>query len=90
MSGTGRPAGAYAVDAFLVFLDLLKGQAEQFAQPLLTHADQHPANLRRAGADLVQFRIAPQPPGRVFVDVPVAAQELYRIQSRLGRRFGAK
>ena len=33
--------GADAVDALLVFLDLLKREAEQFAQPLLTHADQH-------------------------------------------------
>src|SRR5438309_1851792 len=31
--------------------------------------DQHPADLARAGADLVQLRVAPQAPERVFVDV---------------------
>ena len=38
-----QTAGADAVDALFVFLHLLKCQAEQFAQPFLTHADQHAA-----------------------------------------------
>ena len=37
-----QTACADAVHAFFVFLHLLKGQAEQFAQSFLTHADQHP------------------------------------------------
>jgi len=36
-----QAAGADAIDAFLVFLDLLEGQAQEIAQPLLAHADQH-------------------------------------------------
>ena len=36
-----QPARADAVDAFFVFLHLLKGQAQQIAQLFLTHADQH-------------------------------------------------
>ena len=32
--------GADAVDAALVFLDLLEGQAEALAEPLLAHAEQ--------------------------------------------------
>ena len=34
-------AGTDAVDAFFVFLNLLKGKAQQVAQPFLTHTDQH-------------------------------------------------
>ena len=36
-----KAAGADAIDAFLVFLDLLKGEAEQIAQLFLTHSNQH-------------------------------------------------
>src|SRR6185437_4583416 len=39
-------------------------------------ADQHPPDLRRAGPDLVQLRVAPQPADREFVDVAVAAETL--------------
>src|SRR5437588_7474671 len=54
------------------------------SQPLLRlveqlAADQHPPDLGRAGADLVQLGIAPQAPGRVFVDVAVAAERLNRL-----------
>ena len=36
-----QPAGADAVDAFFVFLNLLKCQAQKIAQLFLAHADQH-------------------------------------------------
>src|SRR5215471_1160366 len=42
-------------------------------------ADQHAANLGRSRADLVELRVAPQPPGRVVVDVAVAAEALDRL-----------
>src|ERR1700730_18932379 len=54
------------------------------SQPLLRlveqlAADQHPSDLGRAGTDLVQPGIAPQAPGRVFVNVAVAAERLNRL-----------
>src|SRR5947208_4533061 len=53
-------------------------------------SDQHPPYLRSAGPDLVELRVAPQAPGRVVVDVPVAAQRLDRLAGhprRLLRRI---
>lgn len=38
-----QPAGAYSIDALLVFLDLLEGQTKKFAEFFLTHANQHSA-----------------------------------------------
>src|SRR5690606_31191291 len=58
----------------------LRGPLEQFA------ADQHAADLRSAGADLVQLGIAPQASGRILVDVAVAAEDLDRLTGR-PRRF---
>src|SRR5690242_7680786 len=49
--------------------------AEQFT------ADQHPPDLAGAGADLVQLGVAQQTPGRIVVDVAVAAQALDRLES---------
>src|SRR5690606_5366002 len=43
-------------------------------------ADQHPADLVGAGADGVELGVAQDPPGRVFVDVAVAAQGLDGLQ----------
>ena len=53
-------------------------------------ADQHPAYLRGAGADLVQFGVAQQPPGRIVVDVAVAAEQLNGIERRARGRLGAE
>src|SRR5512147_3106603 len=43
-------------------------------------ADQHAPDLAGAGADLIELGIAQQPPGRVVVDIAVAAQALDRFQ----------
>ena len=43
-----QPAGADAVDAFLVLLDLLEGQTELLAELLLAHAEQHAAKAHPA------------------------------------------
>ena len=42
---------------------------------------------RRAGADLVELGVAPQPAGRVFVDVAVAAEALDRLARHPRRLF---
>src|SRR4051794_1011432 len=47
-------------------------------------ADQHAPDLTGAGADLVELGIAQQPPGRVLVDVAVAAQRLDRFERHPG------
>src|SRR4051794_26068138 len=60
-------------------LSISLGLVEQFA------ADQHPPDLARAGADFVQLRIAPQPAGGEFVDVPIAAERLDRLAGHPGR-----
>src|SRR5690606_12106495 len=51
-------------------------------------ADQHTADLAGAGTDLVQLGIAPQPAGRVVVDVTVATEDLDRLAGHPGRLFG--
>src|SRR5579862_8353202 len=51
-----QPAGADAVGAFLVFLDLLKGQAERVAEFFLAHREHHPAHAH-AAADMFVDRI---------------------------------
>src|SRR3954451_23209903 len=62
-------------------LSISLGLVEQFA------SDQHPPDLARAGADLVQLRVAPQPPGGKLVDVAVAAQRLDRLARHPRRLF---
>src|SRR5262245_48918760 len=52
-------------------------------------ADQHAADLRSAGANLVQLGIAPQPAQRVFVDVAVAAVDLDAFARHPGGLLGA-
>src|SRR5262249_20258991 len=47
--------------------------------------DQHAPDLVRAGADLVQFRVAQDSAGRVLVDVAVAAEALDRFERDLHR-----
>src|SRR5690606_12365834 len=44
--------------------------------------DQHAADLRGAVANLVQLGVAPQAPGRILVDVAVAAEDLARLIGR--------
>src|ERR1700719_4250891 len=51
-------------------------------------ADQHAADLRGAGADLVELGVAQQPPGREVVDVAVAAEDLHRVERQRRRLFG--
>src|SRR5262245_44820089 len=48
-------------------------------------ADQHAADFAGAGADLVELGVAEQPPGRIFVDIAVAAEELDRVERALRR-----
>src|SRR4030095_15173018 len=48
-------------------------------------ADQHAPDLRSSGADLVELRVAPQPSGRIVVDVAVAAKALNRVAGDAGR-----
>src|SRR6266516_5128855 len=50
--------------------------------------DQPAADLGRSRADLVELRVAPQAPGRVIVDVAVAAETLDRLARHPGRFFG--
>ena len=47
--------------------------------------DQHPPDLARSGADLIEFCIAQQAPRRVIVDIAIAAKQLDRVKRRLGR-----
>jgi hypothetical protein len=51
-----QPPGADPVDAFFVFLHLLKSESQKIAQLLLTHADQH-APYAHAIADLYINRV---------------------------------
>src|SRR5258706_13957452 len=46
--------------------------------------DQHAADLRSTGPDLVQLGVAPPAPGRILVDVAVAAQNLDGFTGRPG------
>src|SRR3989475_6204756 len=50
--------------------------------------DQPAADLGRSRADLVELRVAPQAPGRVIVDVAVAAETLDRLARHPGRFLG--
>src|ERR1700760_1804667 len=51
-------------------------------------ADQHPADLARPGADLVELGVAQQAAGRIVVDVAVAAEALDRVERDRGRALG--
>jgi hypothetical protein len=80
-----RPCGRWARSyGFELHAHAVEGFLEQFA------ADQHAADLLRAGADLVQLGIAQQPPGRIIIDVAVAAQALDGLQRHLRGSFGGK
>src|SRR3569832_1550740 len=52
-------------------------------------ADQHATDFAGARADLVELRVAPQAPQRVFVDVPVAAEDLDAFAGHPCRFLGA-
>ena len=66
-----------AAEAALTAAAASRRLAEQLA------ADQHAADLAGAGADLVELGVAQQPPGRVVVDVAVAAEDLDRVERDL-------
>src|SRR6516162_5942977 len=51
-------------------------------------ADQHAADLARAGTDLVELGITQQPPGWKIVDVAVAAETLDGFERHPGGAFG--
>src|SRR5437773_1866901 len=51
--------------------------------------NQHPADLARAGTDLVQLRVAPQPAERIVVDIAVAAEYLDAFAGHPGCFLGA-
>src|SRR3990170_4220657 len=48
-------------------------------------SDQHAADFAGAGADLVELGVAQQPPGRIVVDVAVAAEQLDGVERALRR-----
>src|ERR1700674_5873792 len=52
-------------------------------------ADQHPPDLGGAGTDLIQLGVAPQAPGRIFVNVAVAAERLNRLTRHPRRLLGS-
>src|SRR5437764_11934805 len=51
-------------------------------------SDQHPADFRGPGADLVELRVAPQAPGRELVDVAISPQRLDRLAGHPGCFLG--
>src|SRR5689334_10685096 len=51
-------------------------------------ADQHAADLARAGADLIELGVAQQPPGGIIVDVAVSAEALDGVERDRGRPLG--
>src|ERR1043166_385865 len=53
-------------------------------------ADQHAADFVGSGADLVEFGVAQQPPGRKLVDVAIAAQALDRLERHPSGLFGGE
>src|SRR5512144_212481 len=86
-----RAAPTITIGSFNMALLLLEAAAR--AAPLFRlveklAADQHPPDLARAGADLVELRIAPEPSGRVVVDVAVAAERLDRLARHPRRLLG--
>src|SRR5262249_34045408 len=50
--------------------------------------DQHPPDFAGASADLVELGVTQQPPGRIVVDVAVAAEALDGVERDLGRLLG--
>src|SRR4029077_16648889 len=76
------PASASKGDPEEIRRRISGGLGEDFA------ADQHAADLRGAGADLVELGVAQQPPGREIVDVAVAAEDLDRVERQRRRLFG--
>src|SRR5258708_30109100 len=50
--------------------------------------DQHAADFAGPRADLVELGVAQQPPGRIVVDVAVAAEALDGVERQLGRALG--
>src|SRR6185312_5872870 len=49
--------------------------------------DQPAADFRCAGADLVELGVAQKPPGRIVIDVTIAAKTLDRLQRHPGAFF---
>src|SRR5471030_88658 len=70
-------------DFALLCRTALPGFAEQFP------ADEHSADFRSAGADLVQLCVAPQTTGRGLVDIAHAAQGLDRLARHPGGFLGS-
>src|SRR5512139_962811 len=77
-----RAAPTMTMGSFSMVRPFLFGLVEQFPP------DQHAADLARAGTDLVELGVAPDPPGRVVVDVAVAAEALDRLVGKPGRLLG--
>ena len=50
--------------------------------------DQHAPDFAGAGADLVELGVAQQPPGRIVVDIAVAAEQLDGVERALRRLLG--
>src|ERR1700742_3317713 len=63
------------------------GPARQASRALLEQlaADQHAPDLARPRADLVELGVAQEPPGRIVVDVAVAAEQLDGVERHLRR-----
>src|ERR1700730_10866885 len=69
--GAPSPQGGHHLPHEMVTLPRLR---EQLAP------DQHAPNLAGTGADLIELGITQIAPGRIIVDVAVAAEELDRIK----------
>src|SRR5450631_4190298 len=52
--------------------------------------DQHPSDLARAGANLIEFCVAQQAARRIIVDITIAAEKLDRVKRRACRALGRK
>src|SRR5205807_8282543 len=50
--------------------------------------DQHAPDFARTRPDLVELGVAQEPAGRIVVDIPVAAEQLDRVERDLRRLLG--
>src|SRR3954463_457628 len=76
-----EPIGVRAAPAMTTISGGIVASLEQFAP------DQHAADFRSAGADLVELGVAQQTAGRYFINVTHAAKRLDCLQRHLGSVF---
>src|SRR4051812_37237624 len=90
MTGSAKQSRARKQGWIASFASLLAMTKLQELSRLLEQfpADQHASNLAGAGADLVELGVAQQPPGRIVVDIAVAAEQLDGVERALRRLLG--